>query len=148
MQLLYLPYLVGYISKFKTRIVEGELRHKELNHYLDTLKLEKIIWLSEDASGIIAKVEYDPETNQMIGITLPMCPNTGFPIPFTYLGRSAEEIHTNIERKKSSLVYVVIAQLLRKGVAPFILQVFGTDNKFKAEHVLKRWKYTVEILER
>lgn len=139
---------MGYISQFKTRIVEGELRHKELNHYLDSIKAKKCIWLSEDASGIVSKIEYDPQTNQMIGIVLPICHETGFPIPFTYLARSANEIEANVDKPKSAYVYVVMAQPLKEGAHPFILQIFGTDNKFKSENVLKRWKHTVDILER
>lgn len=141
-------FSVGYISQFKTRIIEGELRYKELDHYLDSLKVKKCVWLSEDASGIVAKVEYDPQTNQMIGIVLPISQTTGFPIPFTFLAGSADEIKTNMDKAMSSLVYVVMAQPLKKGAHPFILQIFGTDNKFKSEHVLKRWKHTVEVLER
>lgn len=100
--------------------------------------MRRSVWLSEDASGIVSKVEYDPKTNQMVGLVLPICGKTGIPIPFTYLARSGVEIKTNAEKPKASLVYVVMAQPLRMVAHPFILQIFGTDNKFKSEHVLKR----------
>lgn len=124
------------------------MRCEELNAYLDGLKLVKHVWLSEDATGIVAKVEFDPKTNQMIGLTLPMDPITGMPVAFTYLARNAEEIQANMQKKTSSLVYIVLAQPLKKGVPPFILQIFGTNNKFTTQNVLLRWKHTINELKR
>lgn len=137
---------MSYISQNKTKIVEGDLRCNELNQYLEALKAIKCVWLSEDASGIIAKVEFDAQSNQMIGLVLPINPATGMPTPFTYLARNAGEIELNMNKDKSSLVYIIMAQPLMDGVPPFILQLFGTNNKFKSEDVLNRWKYTVEAL--
>lgn len=139
---------MGYISQHKPRIIEGELRCKELNTYLENLKLEKHVWLSEDATGLVAKVEFDPTTSQMVGLVLPMDQITGMPTAFTYLARSADEIQTNMQKKKSSLVYIVLAQPLKTGVPPFILQIYGTDNKFTTQNVLLRWKHTICELER
>lgn len=139
---------MNYINENKVKIIEGEIRHKELNHYLEALKLRKCVWLSEDATGIVAKIEFDPQSNQMIGLVLPISSTTGMPIPFTYLARNAKEIQTNMNKDKSSLVYVVMAQPLMEGVPPFILQLFGTNNKFVIRNVLHRWKYTEELLRR
>lgn len=139
---------MGYVSEYKTRIIEGELRCKELSHYLETIKVRKCVWLSEDASGIIAKVEFDPKTIQMVGIVLPINSNTGMPISFTYLSRTIDEIETSMKKEKSSYIYIVMAQPLKEGIPPFILQMFGTNNKFNAQQVLNRWKLTVAELER
>lgn len=75
------------------------MRCEELNAYLDGLKLDKYVWISEDASGIINKIEFDPNTNQMVGLVLPMTRNTGMPIAYTYLARSSEEIEKNMKKK-------------------------------------------------
>lgn len=115
---------------------------------MDGLKLDKYVWLSEDATGIVSKVEFDPKTNQMIGLVLPLDQNTGIPAAFTYLARNANEIQLNVQKKQSSLVYMVLAQPLKKGVPPFILQVFGTDNKFTTQSVLLRWEHTINELKR
>lgn len=109
---------------------------------------KKCVWLSEDASGIISKVEFDSKSNQMVGLVLPMNTITGMPMPFTHLARTTEEIEKNMKKDKPSLVYVVMAQPLKKGVPPFLLQIFGTNNKFTAQNVLLRWKYTVDELRR
>lgn len=129
-------------------MIEGELRCQELNEYLDGLKLEKYVWLSEDASSIVPKIEFDPTTNQMVGLVLPTNQSTGMPTAFTFLARNADEIQINMQKKQSSSVYMVLAQPMKKGVPPFILQVYGTDNTFTTKSVLLRWKHTITELER
>lgn len=106
------------------------------------------VWLSEDATSIVSKIEFDAKTNQMIGIVLPMNSSTGMPIPFTYLAKNEEEIQLNMQKSKSNYVYIVMAQPLAINVPPFIFQLFGTDNKFKAAQVLLRWNHTVAELNR
>lgn len=96
----------------------------------------------------MAKVEFDKKTNQMVGLVLPMDKKTGMPIAFTYLARSADEIQENMQKNTSSLVYLVLAQPLKKNVPPFILQIFGTDNKFASQNVFLRWNHTVNMLKR
>lgn len=85
----------------------------------------------------------------MVGLVLPINPTTGMPVAFTFLARNASEIQYNMDKKaKSSLVYVVLAQALVPKAPPFILQIFGTDNKFKARDVLIRWQHTEQELRR
>lgn len=124
------------------------MRCGQLYDYLDGLKLDKYVWLSEDASGIVSKIEFDPNSNQMIGLVLPVDQKTGMPITLTFMARTAKEIQTNMQKKKSTLVYMVLAQPLKKGVPPFILQLFGTDNRFTTQNVFLRWNHTVKELER
>lgn len=74
---------VRCVNDLKSRVVEGELRSEELMKYLDEHKAKKIVWISEDATAITSKVNYDPITNQLVGILLPLGKN-GNPIPFRY----------------------------------------------------------------
>lgn len=139
---------MNYINESKSPITEGQLRIKELSHYLDSLNLEKNVWLSEDATGIVTKVEFDAKSNQMIGLVLPVNATTGMPIPFAYMASNEKEIRKNMQKyNQSTHVYVVMAQPL-KNVPPFMLQLFGTDNKFQTQDVLLRWKHTRSELER
>lgn len=62
-------------------MIEGQLRCAELNSYLEEMKTEKSVWLSEDGTALISKITYDPETEQMVGLLLPLN-NNGCPIPF------------------------------------------------------------------
>lgn len=129
-------------------MIEGQLRCKDLLNYLNALNIPKYVWLSEDATSITPKIEFDPKSNQMVGPVLPFESNTGMPISFSYLARTAEEIQMNMLKNISNYVYVVMAQPLVANIPPFPVQIFGTDNKFKSHQVLKRWRHTVEELER
>lgn len=84
----------------------------------------------------------------MIGLVLPLDQKTGMPITLTFMARTAKEIETNMQKKKSTLVYLVLAQPIKKGIPPFILQLFGTDNRFTTQNVFLRWNHTVKELER
>lgn len=49
---------------------------------------------------------------------------------------------------KSKLVYVVMAQPLNESIPPFILQIYGTNNKFLAANVVERWNFMKSELEK
>lgn len=136
---------MGYIGEKKCRIIEGQLRCSELSRYLDELQLRKSVWLCEDASGIVAKIEYDSMSNQLIGIVLPFN-NDGIPVSFSFMANSVEDIRKHVKQSKSTHVYIVLAQPMMPNVPPFILQIFGTNQTFTARDVSKRWIYTVREL--
>lgn len=46
--------------------------------------------------------------------------------------------------KKSKSVYALVAVPLSNKATPFVISIFGTDNKFTHEHVLKRFSYIKE----
>lgn len=123
------------------RVIEGELRCKELATYLEQLKSEKIEWISEDATAIVQKVNYDPVSNQIVGLVLPLDKN-GCPVTLAFKANTANEIQEHMKKQKSSIVYLVMAQPLNETLPPFILQMFGSGNSFTAEEVRNRWKYT------
>lgn len=127
-------------------MIEGELRCKQLNTYLEHLKLKKYVWLSEDATGIILKIEYDPSTNQVVGLVLPINPKTGIPISFSFMAESAADIQKFVKMRASKHLYLVLAQPLIAKVPPFVLQIFGTDNTFTSVDVQRRWKHTIAEL--
>lgn len=80
---LLLFSLVRCIQNNKSRVIEGELRCKELCEFLVKHKADKSVWLAEDATAIIQRIQYDPKTNQLVGIVLPM-DSKGCPISFRY----------------------------------------------------------------
>lgn len=137
-----------FVNERKNRIIEGELRIKELLEHLNKFNCSKNIWLAEDASGIIQKIEYDVHTNQLIGLLLPVNSKTGQPIPFSFMANTANNIEMYVKSLLSTLVYIVTAQPLKQNVPPFILQIFGTNNKFNTQQVLQRWQYTIKELEK
>lgn len=107
------------------------------------------MFLSEDASGIVTKVQFDPKSNQLIGLVLPLDSKTGMPVKFNFTTESAAEIQKMIENEsKSTLLYAILAQPLIEHAPPFVLQIFGTDNRFKTTDVVNRWKFTSQELKR
>lgn len=118
--------------------IEGQLRCNELRQYLIDNKSDMNVFLSEDGSGIVKRVTYDPKTQQLVGIVLPLKEN-GMPKTMCFVPRSAEEIQNFMKLEQSKLVYIVVAQPLTPNIPPFIVQAFGTNNKFKKADVLARW---------
>lgn len=134
-------FSVKHIQSDKEHIVEGELRAEQLNKYLELIKSPKHVFLSEDASGIVKKVVYDIYSNQLVGIVMPFNDANGMPKMFSFEARNAEDIEKYLNLPQSTLVYIIVAQPLMDGAAPFILQIFGTCNKFKTDDVLSRWAH-------
>lgn len=117
-----------------------------MNEYLDEIKAPKQIFLSEDASGIVQNVTYDAYSNQLVGLVLPFNESNGIPTMFSFDAKSAEDIEKYLKLPQSKLVYIIAAQPLKFGASPFILQLFGTDNKFETSIVQSRWVYTKKEL--
>lgn len=116
---------------------------------MERFKLPKCVWLCEDGSGIVQKVEYDPSSNQLIGLVLPLNENTGIPMSFSFMAKSAADIKKYIQKHPTAkLVYIVLAQPLKEKVPPFILQIYGTDNSFTANNVQHRWEHTIQELKK
>lgn len=133
---------------------EGEVRGDALCSYLRNLGLPLKVCLSEDATGITGRIEYHRKTNQVIGFTLPLDKN-GMPIVNSYPARSAAEIEsyfydrkTKNERHPASLINIVMAQPLSKLAPPFCVMVFGTNGKYKASEVQRRWSFITEELKK
>lgn len=80
--------------------------------------------LCEDGTGINVKIEYDPISNQLVGVVLPFNSKTGLPESFTFVANSAEDMQRIIKFPKSTHVYVVLAQPLKDHAPPFVLQIF------------------------
>lgn len=92
-------------------------------------------------TGIVPKVNYDVVTDQVVGLVLPFDEKTGCPKMFSYKATTVDEIKSHMKKKKASIAYVVMAQPLDERFPPFVLQLYGTDNTFKAKNVLDRWNF-------
>lgn len=145
-----LPSVVStnrYIKVSKCRIVEGELRSAELLKYLKDRDLPLAIALSEDATRIVGRIQYDSISNQIVGFVLPIDKKTGMPLTGAYPARNAEEILQIFSKGHSisSFIIAIMAQPL-VDVPPFCLAMFGSDSKYSSEDVEKRWKHITNEL--
>lgn len=131
-----------YLKDYGPTITEGSLRCQELVTFLNEKNAPLVVWLSEDATKITPKIQYDPNTNQLVGFVL-LFDKHGMPKTNSFNARNAKEIEEHFKNGiEASTVYVVMAQPIKQGIPPFCLQLFGSNNKFTAQDVLKRWHYT------
>lgn len=144
-----------YISKVKSITMEGVFRTEALLQYLNDHNVPKIVSLSEDATKITNRIQYDFPNNQLTGFVLPLVNESGMPRTGCYLARTAAEmeshfydIETGIENSTASYVNVVMAQPLIRGIPPFCLLIFGTDSKYSSSDVAKRWSFIVKELKK
>lgn len=145
-----LPSLVStnrYINASKFYVPEGILRIPELLKYLEERKLPLAVCLSEDATRIVGRLQYNKNTNQIVGFTLPIHNGTGMPIPFSYPAKSAQQIvnHFSFDNSISSFVNVIMAQPLGN-YPPLCLSIFGSDCKYSSKDVENRWTYITNEL--
>lgn len=140
-------FTVKHVHTKKSVIIEGKLRCQELREHLVKHNSDMAVYLSEDASGMISRITYDPKTNQMVGLVLPFDEN-GMPKTMSFTPDSAQEIEDFMKLEQSTLVYIMIAQPLVPNIPSFILHIFGTNNKFTKQDVLRRWAHVQQELER
>lgn len=60
------------MQKNEQKMIEGELRCDQLKSYLRERNLLFIVWISEDVTRITGKIQYNPSTNQLVGLILPL----------------------------------------------------------------------------
>ena len=102
------------------------------------------ITIGEDATRVVARVEYDSETDRCVGLVLHLT-NNGLPIVDSFKAISFNAIERMfLENEIAKYAYVYMAQPLGENIPPFCLACVGTDNKFTYETVLQRWKYIVQ----
>lgn len=147
-QILFTVFSVRCINDTKECIKEGDFRSKELANYLLEHDAGTDIWICEDGSGLVPKIVYDSTSDQLVGMTLKIDDKTGCPRRFEFTARDEEEIKKFCRMTKSTHIYLILAIPLKEGIAPFVLQLFGTDNRFNATDVVKRWNYSTKELGR
>lgn len=137
-----------YVQTSGCHVTEGILRCEELAIYLAERSLKAVVCLSEDATRITGRVQYDSKTNQLVGFVLPTSTVTGMPIPFMYPARNAEEIlaHFSANNTPASFLNVVMAQPIAN-VPAFCLLMFSSDSKYNSNDVRNRWEYITAKLE-
>lgn len=140
-----LPSIVStnrYIKSSQCIVVEGVLRCKELVEFLQERNLPLVVCLSEDATRITGRIQYDSKTNEIMGFTLPIDKATGMPTPSAYPARNAQEIlnHFTNGNSISSYVVAIMAQPLAH-VPPFCLDIFSSDCVYSSTDIENRWLY-------
>lgn len=135
-----------FIRQMDGSMVEGCLRTDELLKYLTDRHLPLVVAISEDATRIDGRIQFDARTNQISGFALPLNKTNGMPIPFSFPARNRDEIlHHFSSATVAKFVNVVMAKPMAN-YPPFCLLLFSSDGKYTAEGVAKRWRYITNEL--
>lgn len=133
--------VVAGVRKVNEPTVEGQVRTKELKQFLLEREYGNAVFVSEDATRIVDRVEFDSRANRCVGFVGPLNRN-GLPELTIFTADTAEAIARHFkEYPAAKFAYVVMAQPLYKNAPAFCLCIFGTDNRFTTQDVLNRWHY-------
>lgn len=123
------------------KVVEGSLRVEALKKHLTNYNTTLEVWMSEDGSGVINKVEYDPSNNSLVGLIIPRDENS-MPYKMYFQATTAKKIEDYYKAHAvASLIYIYVAQANNPDVPPFCLLFFGTDNRMLLSDVQRRQNY-------
>lgn len=73
---------------------EGQFCFDDLLQYLESYNAPKMVSIGEDATRVMTRIEYDGETNQLVGFVLP-CDSNGLPQCNTFTADSFQSIETS-----------------------------------------------------
>lgn len=122
-----------------TKTFEGQIQMHELKTFLLKRNYPLKVFISEDQTAIVKRVRYNSHNNQMVGFVLKRSELTGFPLENQYL---VSDIKNGFENGVlSNYAYIFMAQPLVDHAPAFCLVIFGSDNRFSADEVLKRWSH-------
>jgi len=128
------------------KFAEGTFRIKQLKDFLILHDCPLIVHLSEDATAVTGRIQYDSVRNQIVGFPLPYDSN-GIPIAGSYPATSASVIAGYFKQRYGSrYAYCIMVSPLEKEAPSFCLAFYGTDNKFTTEDVKIRIAWTKEAL--
>lgn len=102
---------------------------------------QRTVFIAEDATAIVCRVEYKPDDDSVIGFSSVLVPGTGLPqlqrFPASSISTVKKYFDENEENKAKS-VYALVAIPLNNLATPFVIAIFGTQNKFSYLNVLDR----------
>ena len=105
--------------QYKT-LDEGVFRFNDLATHIRNHSAPSIASIAEDATRVVERVEYDPETDRCVGFVLPI-DQDGLLIVDSFLATSFAAINSKFENGSiSKYAYVYMAQPLRCNIPPFI----------------------------
>ena len=131
------------MRKSYSNLIEGEFRFDKLLAHLDAHKCPRLISISEDATRIIRHIDYDENSNKLVGFVLPV-DSKFLPITDSFLATSFDKIEEFFANEnRATFAYAYMAQPMSPSVPPFCLNIIGTNNQFNATSVLSRWQHMI-----
>ncbi|CAF4380457.1 unnamed protein product [Rotaria magnacalcarata] len=124
-------------------LTEGHFDFNRVGDYFNSKKTT-LAFCAEDCTATVSKIVYDTQTDTFIGFPLPLDQN-GLPIAKLYSTDSftcLENWYLNDPIAKSLGAHLIqpLSSSL-ENTSPYLLAVYGTNNKFKSPDVIARWGY-------
>lgn len=136
------------LDDFAVTIQEGEINTAALLEVLALHNLPKVVCISEDATAIIMRREYNKKTNSIMGSSGVLQPN-GLPEHSDFVVRKVEDIVNHFERfEPASVAIVVVAKPIGGNFPGVRICAFASNNKFSASDVKNRESAIVNKLKR
>lgn len=102
--------------------------------------------MSENATKITRRIQYDSKTKRLVGLVAPLNEN-GLPDASHFIISCSNQIKEFMKNYETdSYVYAVLVKPIKENSPSFVLCLFGTNNKFDYKTVLKRWQYIISQL--
>ena len=123
---------------------EARFRFDESKAYLDSIQC-RFIYVSEDCSAIIPRIEYDSNSNNFNGFVTPIV--DGISMEKYFNCETFEELKFLFENtSRANLVSIHVIQPICDDGFPVqpsasVMSAYGTDNKVTSMDVLKRWLF-------
>lgn len=128
-------------------ITEGEIRTLELCEFIRRHNFPKFVWIGEDATKITAKMEYNHQDDEVVGLAKPLHPLTGFPLQKMFPAKSLGTMKQFSDKYPvANYVNAILAKPLVENAPSFTLALFGTNNDFSAKDVTKRVDFITKKL--
>jgi len=120
-------------------VKEGEINLKVLVEFFSQhADLPKVVCVSEDATAINKRREYDRKTNSIIGSS-GFLNEDGLPEPTDFIVKKAEDITSHFDRfEPATVAFVVVANPICGDFPGIRIAAFGSNNKFTSIDVQKR----------
>ncbi|CAF2709092.1 unnamed protein product [Rotaria sp. Silwood2] len=137
-----LPHISNVESLIRNqemRMIESEFRFQLIKEYLKSNK-SNYVFIAEDATSSICRIDYDATSNSFIGFSSPLI--NGVPQPNFFQTENFEQLElwfNEIDKAKFINLYMLKSLVLSD--PPFILAAYGSNNKAKAIEILKRWLF-------
>ncbi|CAF0817297.1 unnamed protein product [Adineta steineri] len=137
-----LPHISSIESLIRNeniKMTEGKLRFQLLQDYVESNKCN-YVFVAEDATSSISRIDYDATLNSFIGFSAPLV--NGVPQSNFFQTENFEQLElwfNDIDKAKFINLYMLKSLALSS--PPFILSAYGSNNKAKAIEILRRWLF-------
>ncbi|CAF2109437.1 unnamed protein product [Rotaria magnacalcarata] len=136
-----LPSLRPMLQSSKYHFIEGVFQYDHLADFIKPFNC-KYAFCGEDSTSVVPKVSYDTLSDYFVGFTLPL--KHGFPCPRYFSTNSFGELenwYNEVDVSFNINVHIIqgLFSIGQTSPPPFLLGAYGTNSKYTALDVLKRW---------